>query len=85
MSTAFWLFATFACWQSVLLVRFCPLAIHSAAGGATSFFVDDVQLIEPVECSRGDDVFVDGFEAAVPSKKSRALIGQDTSKQRLAN
>ena len=38
--------------------------VQAAAGGATSFFVDDVQMIEPAECGRGDDLFVDGFDAA---------------------
>lgn len=35
-----------------------------AAGGATSFFVDDVQLVAPAVCGRGDGVYDDGFEGA---------------------
>lgn len=37
-----------------------------AAGGATSFFVDDVQLVAPAVCGRGDSVYLDGFEDATP-------------------
>jgi subtilisin-like proprotein convertase family protein len=41
--------------------------VQAQAGGATSFFVDSVELVEPVECGRGDDLFQNGFDVAAPT------------------
>ena len=37
-----------------------------AQGGATSFFVDSVELVAPAVCATGERLFEDGFDAAAP-------------------